>query len=575
MMRIFTTNSHEPTRTRGSYQSTSSCGLFGSWLNKSERNSKLVYASLFLLLMFTGCKQEAPVIHSISPQVGIIGEPVVIKGAFFGNERDESYVTVAGAQPTSTSYLNWQDDEITILTPEFGQAGLVYVYVRGKKSNGELFANQAAMPKPVQDDKISFGPRITQVSPQSGSIGSVVSITGTGFGNSRGNSGVFFSWKAETPVSVPVESVVQEYTEALETELGYELWNEREIRVRVPDGAVSGNMEIRSPRGNSLPHFYEISNRQGSKTFRDKRSYTLSYSVNIKTGAAEAPNTLYLWLPRPAPLAAQRNIELLSSNVEPFVENYRGTSLFKLDNLPANSETQINLSWKVDVYGIETSARTQSIRQEDSPIGDIYTESNDHLPAKDTRIRNQAAAILGRERNPYTKAQRIYEWMLGNFTFLPNQIDSDIFKAMETKKADSYTAALLYSALLRSAGVPCQPVAGVLVSRNRQTMNHYWAEFWIDGFGWIPVDPVMGSETIPAVFNSHPDRKNYYFGNIDSQRIAFTRGYSVLSPMDPRGRTVTHNRSYSLQSLWEEVVGGIESYSSLWGAVTITGMYAQ
>ena len=525
---------------------------------------------------FTGCHPKTPVIQSIYPQIGNMGEPVTITGEFFGKERDESYITLAGSRPTSMSYLKWQDNEITFKAPEFGEAGLIYVYVNGRKSNGMLFTNSATLPKQVQGGETGLGPRITAITPQSGAIGSLLTITGTGFGSSRGEGGVFFSWNAEMTASAPVEARVQGFTEASEADFCYELWTEREIHVRVPDGAAGGNIEIRTARGKSPPLFFDLSGRPGTKIYRDKRSYTLSYSVNVKTAEADWPNTLYLWVPRPAASAAQRNMELLSFSKEPFVENYRGTSLFKMDDLYPYSETQINMSWKVEVYSVETSIRPQSVKQDtNTQVNEIYTLSSSQLPSDDPRMKNQAAAIVSRERNPYLKAQSIYEWMLGGFVFHQNQVEGDIFSALETKNADSYIAALLYCTLLRSAGVPCLPVAGVLVSRNRQTLNHYWAEFWIDGFGWIPVDPVMGAEAVPAMFGDHPDRANYYFGSIDSQRIAFSRGFNSLSPMDPRGRTVTHSRSYSLQNLWEEVVGGIESYSSLWGDITITGMYAQ
>jgi transglutaminase-like putative cysteine protease len=118
-------------------------------------------------------------------------------------------------------------------------------------------------------------------------------------------------------------------------------------------------------------------------------------------------------------------------------------------------------------------------------------------------------------------------------------------------------------------------VAGVLVDRNRQVIRHYWAEFWIDGFGWIPLDPALGAGAAPDSFNLRQDRAAYYFGNLDNQRIAFSRGERTLFQMDPRGRAAVHPRSFALQNLWEEAVGGIESYSSLWGDVTITGMYVQ
>ena len=522
-----------------------------------------------------GCRHKTPVIHAIHPQIGTMGEPVTISGAYFGKERGESYVTIAGVQPTNRTYLNWSDNEIALRIPELSEAGLIYVYVNGKKSNGVLFANQKTMPVQTQGGETGTGPRVIAVTPHTGAIGALVSISGTGFGSSRANGGVFFAWNAQAPASAPAEARLPEFTEVCETDFGYDLWTDREIRVRIPDGAAGGAMEVRTARGVSPPMVFDIAGRPGTKTLSGKRSYTISYSVNIKVSEAVSPNTLFLWVPHPAESSSQRNKELQLSSMEPFVENYRGVGLYKIDNMPAKSDAQIMLSWKVDVYSVETAVQSQSIRVEsNSPITEAYTQNISPLPADDPRIKERAAAIVGRERNPYLKAQRIYEWMTGGEFVWENQSAGDIFNALETKKIDPYLAALLYCTLLRSSGVPCQPVAGVLVSRSRQTMNHYWAEFWIDGFGWIPVDPAMGADAIPAPF-AIEERPNFYFGNIDSQRIAFSRGFTILSPMDPNGRTVAHNRSYSLQNLREEVVGGIESYSSLWGDITITGIYVQ
>ena len=531
-----------------------------------------------LLIIFIGCQAKAPVIYSVYPQIGRMGEPVTITGAFFGSERDDSsFITIAGAQPTSMSYIRWQDETITFRTPEFGEAGLIYVHVKGKKSNGALFANQATLPRRVEDGEMGQAPRIVSITPQTGHIGTKVSISGTGFGSSRGTSGVFFSWSADIPASIPAEARVPEFAEVSETEFGYELWTEREIRVHVPDGAITGNVEVRTARGNSMPVFFEVTGKPGVKTYRDKRSYTIYQTVNVRVADAELPNTMYLWVPHPEGSASQRNIILLSSSIEPYVASYRGTSLFKLDDMTSLSEEHISLIWKIDVYGVETSIRPQSIRQETvSPISSTYTNSSSQLPSEDIIIKEQTAAILGRERNPYLRAQKIYEWMLAQFNFSQDQTAGNIFSALDKKQADSHMAAILYCTLLRSADIPCLPVAGVLVNRDRQTMNHWWAEFWIDGFGWIPVDPAMGAGAVPEAFTVQVDHPaDYYFGSIDSQRIAFSRGYTSISPMDARGRTVSHSRSYSLQNVWEEAVGGINSHSSLWGAITITGMYAQ
>ena len=531
-------------------------------------------AVLTILLLFSACKAQAPVIYSIHPQIGYMGEPVIIKGAFFGDERLESYVTIAGIQPTGTSYIEWKDDEISFRPPVFGEAGLVYVFVNGIKSNGILFANQATVPRQIPENTTGLGPRISSVTPQTGSIGTLVNIQGTGFGASRGNSGVFFSWNAQPSISAPADIKIQEYIEAVEFD--YDLWSEREIHIRIPDGAASGNMEIRSARGSSPPVFYEMTGRPGTKSFQDKRTYTISYSVNVRTREAHTPNAVYLWIPQPAKSASQRNIILLSSNVPPFIEEYRGASLYKLNDMPAFSEAQINQSWKIEVYSVETSIRPEAVRQEAaSPVYEMYTQEAPLLPSNDPRIKEITASITGRERNPYIKAKKIYDWILQEEFLWQQQADEDIFSMLETKQADPYLAVLLYCSMLRSAGIPCLPIAGVMVNNNQQSINHYWAEFWLDGFGWVPVDPAMGAGAVPALHNSAQDAADYYFGNTDCRRIAFSRGITTLSPMDSRGRVLARNRSYSLQNFWEEVIGGIESYSSLWGDITITGIYSQ
>jgi transglutaminase-like putative cysteine protease len=389
---------------------------------------------------------------------------------------------------------------------------------------------------------------------------------------------VFFSWTADPVPGTPAETQSPGAVEAFEADSGYDLWTEREIRVRVPDGAASGNVEVRTARGNSRPLLFEVSGKPGTKIFRDKRSYTFSSSVQVRVREAASPNTLYLWVPRPAVSASQRNTELLSRSMESFVENYRGTNLFQLTNLASDSTVEIRQTWLAEVYAQETSLRPQDIRQDtSSPVHLAYTQATALLPADDEGIKALGERICGRERNPYLKARRIYDWLTGegNISFAAAApVPQGALEALEQGRADPYTAALLYCALARSVGVPAIPVAGVLVNRGA-ALKHYWAEFWIDGFGWIPLDPALGAAAAPEGFSLREDSGSWYFGNMDNQRIAFSRGQTVLSRMDPRGRTVPRGREYALQNLWEEAVGGIVSYSSLWGEITITGIYAR
>jgi transglutaminase-like putative cysteine protease len=53
---------------------------------------------------------------------------------------------------------------------------------------------------------------------------------------------------------------------------------------------------------------------------------------------------------------------------------------------------------------------------------------------------------------------------------------------------------------------------------------HCWAWFKPAGHGWVPVDI---SEA-----NKHPEKRDYYFGHLDADRVAFTTGRDLI--LDPK-----------------------------------------
>jgi len=553
---------------------------------------KIICQILFLFFLyfglFTSCGAKTPVITSIDPKFGKKGEVITLTGNNFGASRDESSVIIAGISPTSSSYYLWQNNQIILKIPDLSESGLVYVRVKGKRSNGVLFSNSDSVPRPADGEELGLEPRITSVTPQIGTPGTLITIIGNNFGISRENSlnsntGVFFSWDYESGAFNPYAVREPEFIEVSETEMGYEYWSAREIRVRLPDGAISGNLEVRTPYGKSRGVFFDVSGKPGFKNIKDKRGYTITYSVDVKVTSASKPNTLYLWIPKPVTSPSQRNVSVVSRKIEPFMENHKGVSLYKLDNLGNGANQSINISYNVEVYSIITGIKPLSIKQETTNLSSAHTKSSNLIPSDNQQIRTTVYTIINREQNPYLKAKAIYDWIIKNIHISDSAVSTNIIDALEQRNGDSYAAAMLYTAMTRAAGVPCIPVAGVLVNQNGQTLRHYWAEFWIDGFGWLPVDPAMGAGTIKLIDNQRFDDEtegghdfaNFYFGNLDNQRIAFSRGELVLSQIESRGRLVSRPQSYSLQNIWEESAGGLESYSSLWGDIIISGIYVQ
>ena len=105
---------------------------------------------------------------------------------------------------------------------------------------------------------------------------------------------------------------------------------------------------------------------------------------------------------------------------------------------------------------------------------------------------------------------------------------------------------------------------------------HWWTEIFLEHYGWLPVDVPLGTGLRYESFPLNEDReavRNYYFGNMDSQHIAFSRGWTDIRISLTAKKTVQRPRSWALQSVWEEVIGDNANYSSLWGEPVIVGIY--
>ena len=77
----------------------------------------------------------------------------------------------------------------------------------------------------------------------------------------------------------------------------YVSWSNIEIALRVPDGAVSGNVLVTSDKGTSNASYFVVNKGAGNKTYSSPRKYSLQYSMDVKCTQANGDNTLYLWMP--------------------------------------------------------------------------------------------------------------------------------------------------------------------------------------------------------------------------------------------------------------------------------------
>ena len=89
------------------------------------------------------------------------------------------------------------------------------------------------------------------------------------FGLEKGGSEVYFTWAAGAVASANAGIDLADLLPAREYNLDYVSWSDREIVLRVPDGAASGNVLVTSDKGQSNSVYFEVLTGVGHQVLHD------------------------------------------------------------------------------------------------------------------------------------------------------------------------------------------------------------------------------------------------------------------------------------------------------------------
>ena len=539
--------------------------------------------SVVLIISFKN--KPVPEIEAIVPPVGSPGDVVVIKGKNFGDVRDMSYVEFAGSKLTASSYISWQDDTIKLVLPSNIQDGLVVVGVKNQRSKPALFANEVDIPVPVTQSFQTTKPVISSLSSSKLGVGSLLTIYGNNFGSSRGGSKVYFTSDYDNAVSgasfITSTVLTTNMVCASEFDEDYEYWNNNEIRVRVPDGAYTGVVIVDTGRERSDSVEFTVTANAGTKSYNGKKIYLVQYSADISDVMTTDVSTITLRCPVPVISPSQPGLEFTEITPSPILQNYQNCIIHQITKNRNNSPKSIfRQSFAVTVCEIKTDVKVSGVgtyKNMNETLYEKYTKADAVVLSNDEAVIALAAEITGKETNAYKKAQLIYEYIIKNFSVLDKvrKNDADPLDMLKNASGDAYDYAVIFASLARACGIPALVDSGILIGQDLSTQTHWWNEIYIPGFGWLPVDVALGDglEYKEWPENADIDEVSYYFGNLDSHHIVFSRGYNDIKPFAQENKTVKYPKSFALQSIWEEASSNTAKYSSYWSVPSIKGVY--
>ncbi|HEU4352815.1 MAG TPA: transglutaminase domain-containing protein [Burkholderiales bacterium] len=186
---------------------------------------------------------------------------------------------------------------------------------------------------------------------------------------------------------------------------------------------------------------------------------------------------------------------------------------------------------------------------------DFFTAPTELIPT-DGIVRETATGIVRNARNDLDKARAIYEWVVEN-TFRDPKVRGcgwgDIKSMLETRNFGGKCGDLnaMFVGLARSVSVPARDVYGVRVARsahgyaslgvsspNVTRAQHCRAEFFAQGYGWIPVDP---ADVRKVVLEEPPGQlaigdpkvvaaRKRLFGSWEMNWLAYNMGHDIALP---------------------------------------------
>jgi transglutaminase-like putative cysteine protease len=133
-------------------------------------------------------------------------------------------------------------------------------------------------------------------------------------------------------------------------------------------------------------------------------------------------------------------------------------------------------------------------------------------------------------QDPLAKARAIYDYVIATMRYDKSGTgwgNGDAIWACTAKRGNCTDFHSLFIGMMRAAGIPARFEIGFPLPTDQHAGTipgyHCWAQFYVEPYGWIPVD---ASEAW-----KHPEKKNYFFGAHDDNRLQFSVGRDIR--LDP------------------------------------------
>ena len=271
------------------------------------------------------------------------------------------------------------------------------------------------------------------------------------------------------------------------------------------------------------------------------RDFDFDYNFTIKDIPSSASD-IKVWIPYP-PSTPYQSVEESSSNISELFsitqdKVYKNRLLYSAIKSPKDSSIEFDIRYRVrrNEYSHRPPA---SGKKKDIPLSpglEKYLKPSKFITLS-PRVRQLAVSITQGKSTTIDKARTIYDYVFENMTYnktIPGWGFGDTERACDVKTGNCTDFHSLFISLCRASGIPAKFFIGTKLPKKSkgEVGYHCWAEFYVNGFGWVPVD-------ISEAWKNQ-SKKEYYFGALSEDYMEFTQGRDIILEPAQNGRPLNY-----------------------------------
>jgi transglutaminase-like putative cysteine protease len=241
---------------------------------------------------------------------------------------------------------------------------------------------------------------------------------------------------------------------------------------------------------------------------------------------------LQVWLPYPTTDSNQEIFDMQVSSpagATVYTEPKYGNSILFISVKKPTAPIDIEMRFKV--------RRSEYLRKDFQKVsyrGDGWLDPSvemflkpDRLVPINDQIKKWAMEVTRGKRTDLEKARAIYDYTIATMKYDKSGQGwgrGDLLYACDARRGNCTDFHAVFIGFCRAVGIPARFAIGFPLPEKRGEGEisgyHCWAEFYLRGYGWVPVD---ASEAW-----KNPYKREYFFGGHDENRVQMSIGRDIV-----------------------------------------------